>query len=68
MFELVFVACLIGTPDACEERSLADTAHADAAACAVHAPPRLAEWSRQHPGYRIASWHCLDRRIGEFRT
>jgi hypothetical protein len=67
MIELVFVACLVAAPDACEERSLADLAHSHPLACAVQAQPQLAAWAEQHPGYRVVAWRCRDQRIGEFR-
>ena len=51
MIELVFTACLIATPDACEQRSLTFLAHPSPVACMVQAPPELAAWADRHPAY-----------------
>jgi hypothetical protein len=60
MIELVFTACLVAAPDACEERSLTFLAQSGPVACLVQAPPELAAWVGQHPGYTIAAWRCQD--------
>ncbi|MBB5222355.1 hypothetical protein HNP73_002291 [Amaricoccus macauensis] len=61
MIELVFMACLIGHPDVCEQRTLGFiTEGGGAMACLKEAPPTLATWSVEHPGYRIGAWHCQD--------
>ena len=58
---LVFVACLIARPEACEEKTLSFLSETGSAmACALKAPPTLATWSGEHPGYRISSWHCQE--------
>jgi hypothetical protein len=60
MFEVVFVACLLAAPDACEERSLAYVGRTDMFRCMVVAPQYLADWIEAHPAYRIARWRCQD--------
>jgi hypothetical protein len=60
MIELVFVVCLLSAPDRCEERSLAFLAQSGPFACMFQAPPELAAWIGEHPGFRVASWHCED--------
>ena len=60
MIELLFVVCLIRSPEACEERSLLFLARPSPVACMMQAPPELAAWAATHPAYRIASWHCRD--------
>lgn len=61
MIELVFVACMIARPDACEERILSFLSQSGSPmACVLEAPPTLATWSGEHPGYRIDSWRCQD--------
>lgn len=66
MIELVFVACMIAHPDACEEKTMSFVSDGwSTRICVMRAPTTLAAWSGEHPGYRIASWHCQDsaRRI-----
>ena len=66
MFELVFVACMVGAPGACEERSLVYVGRPNPFACMVVAPQYLAVWIDEHPAYRIASWRCRDPESREF--
>jgi hypothetical protein len=60
MIELLFTACLIADPSACEERSMTFVAQPSPVACLVQAPPELAAWVGQHPAFTIAAWHCED--------
>jgi hypothetical protein len=61
MIELVFVACLIARPQACEEKTLSFLAQGSGPmACIMEAPPTLASWTGEHPGFRISSWRCQD--------
>jgi hypothetical protein len=58
MIELVFTACLIAAPEACEERTLSFVAEPSPVTCLIQAPPTLAEWVHEHPAYTIAAWRC----------
>lgn len=61
MIELVFVVCMIARPGSCEEKTLSFLAEGQGPmACLVEAPPTLATWTGEHPGFRIASWRCED--------
>jgi hypothetical protein len=60
MIALVFTACLISAPEACEERVLTFLAEPSPVACLVQAPQTLAAWVGEHPAYTIAAWHCED--------
>jgi hypothetical protein len=60
MIELVFVACLVIRPEACEEKTLSFLEHGSPLACMIEAPPTLATWTGEHPGYRVTSWRCQD--------
>ena len=57
MIELVFMACIAGAPDACEERSMIFY-DVTPMACMMGAQPELAKWVNSHPDYAIASWRC----------
>lgn len=67
MFELVFIACLISTPDRCEEKALQYVNVPSTQACLHGAQPQLAKWTMEHPRWRVAKWHCrpVDRMLFE---
>lgn len=60
MIELVFVACLIASPESCEERTLSFLSQSGPMACMIQAPPTLAAWTAEHPGLKVTSWRCED--------
>jgi hypothetical protein len=68
MFELVFIACMIAAPDACEERSLAYLGRPGLFGCMIVAPQYLAAWAGEHPAYRVTSWRCRDPESREIRA
>lgn len=61
MIELVFVACMIARPEACEERTLSFLSQGNGTmSCLMEGPPTLASWTVEHPGFRIGAWRCQD--------
>jgi hypothetical protein len=57
--ELIVLACLIATPDRCQEDRLRFSMEPISGhACMVGAPPLLAQWSLTHPTWRVARWRC----------
>ncbi len=62
MIHLVFVACLISSPELCDERTLSYVEPMSPMACAMQAQPELAKWNNSHPNYVIRKWRCeVDR-------
>jgi hypothetical protein len=57
MMELLFAACISGSPTDCEEKSLIYT-DITTMSCMMQAQPQLAQWVETHPEWRIASWKC----------
>lgn len=57
MIELLFVACLAGAPDSCQERSLVFT-DVTPTQCLMGAQPELAKWVTSHPNQHIKKWRC----------
>ncbi|MBD3680173.1 MAG: hypothetical protein HUJ27_17435 [Rhodobacteraceae bacterium] len=57
MIELLFVACLAGSPEECHERSLIFTDKTPMQ-CLMGAQPGLAKWVETHPNERIRTWRC----------
>lgn len=57
MIELLFVACLAGSPEECRERSLIFS-DITPMQCLMGAQPVLAKWVETHPNERIRTWRC----------
>ena len=57
MSELLFVVCLLASPDVCEERSM-QYLDVSPRSCVLAAQPELARWIGEHPGWRIRRWSC----------
>ncbi len=66
---LVFLVCLISSPDTCKEErfSFAFETMSDLG-CMMDAPPRMADWTNTHPGWRVARWKCIPKDMEEIRT
>lgn len=58
MIVLAFVACLQSEPNQCQEQNLLFAEQMTPMTCLMQAQPRLAEWTNEHPGWRVASWRC----------
>ncbi len=58
MIVLVFVACMSSSPDVCKEQNLLFSEQVSPMTCLMQAQLRLAEWTVQHPRWRIGSWRC----------
>jgi len=65
MIELLFVACLVGAPDECENKTLQFAENITPMACLMGAQPQLAQWTSQHPKWRIMSWKCQTVNLAE---
>ena len=58
LIDLVLLACSLANPGACHEYHLLIPAQGSLRACAMEAPPYLAQWIGEHPNFRVARWHC----------
>jgi len=57
--ELVLLVCLAASPETCrEERLQVSYVETDPRMCMAGAVPTIAEWSGDHPEWRIARWRC----------
>jgi hypothetical protein len=56
--QLVLIYCLVGNATACVEKRPVFDGLASVAGCMVAAQPTAADFIREHPGYRLASWKC----------
>lgn len=67
MIELVFVACLMASPQECEKKHLVFAENMSPMACLMGAQPELAKWRNQHPKWRVGKWQCRQIRVAERR-
>ena len=58
MLRLVFMVCMINSPEVCEQRELLVQDEMPVMACVMGAMPELAIWRETHPNWRIARWRC----------
>jgi len=59
MIELVLVVCLIDRPDQCRDVGVTYLAeNLTPMQCIMQAPPHMARWVDEHPGWRVARWTC----------
>ena len=58
MVDLIILVCALQFPSACAERHFLFEAHGSLNVCMMQAQPYLAQWTGEHPGYRIANWRC----------
>lgn len=58
LVDLIVLACTLANPAACRNHHLVFPWEGSLRACTVQAESRLAHWSDEHPGLRIARWRC----------
>jgi hypothetical protein len=58
MIALVLSACLISDPTVCRDHSIPLLSETSATHCMMTAPPHVAQWSEEHPQWRIVRWQC----------
>lgn len=56
LFTIVMSVCMLANAQTCREERI--DIRGPALACLVQAQPAVAEWSGDHPGWRVASWKC----------
>jgi hypothetical protein len=58
LVDLIFIACSLASPTSCHEQHLLFQSQGSLKACVMQAQPYLAQWVGEHPGFRIARYHC----------
>ncbi|MFA5949480.1 MAG: hypothetical protein WC807_04290 [Hyphomicrobium sp.] len=60
MMTIILSACLVAEPNQCKDfRIPLDVSEQmDVGQCAVAAPPYFAQWSEEHPAWRVRRWKC----------
>jgi hypothetical protein len=59
VIKIIAVLCSLSAPANCREETVttSDFAEVSMQSCLMGAP-QLAEWMRQHPAERLATWRC----------
>jgi hypothetical protein len=55
---ILLTACLIGEPATCREHKITLHPGISVTQCLMTAPPHLAKWSEEHPGWHVERWQC----------
>ncbi len=60
MLELVFAVCLIDQPQHCKDvHHTFEGETVTASQCVMNGQFAMAQWSAEHPNWRIAKWSCV---------
>jgi len=57
---ILLTVCLIDQPTTCRHDKIALVAGVTVIQCMMTAPPHIAKWSEDHPGWHVARWQCGD--------
>lgn len=60
MIKVVAILCSLAQPESCHEQTVTTSELADISlqSCLMGAP-QLAEWMKQYPADRLATWKCI---------
>ena len=58
LIDLVLLVCSLANPTSCQEQHLLFESQGSLRTCMLQAPPYIAQWVGEHPGVRVARWHC----------
>jgi len=57
---ILLTVCLINQPTTCRHDKIALVAGISVIQCMMTAPPHIAKWSEDHPGWHVERWQCGD--------
>ena len=58
MIAVILSTCLVTDPTICREYSIPLSSEISAIQCMMTAMPHVAQWSAEHPHWRIVRWQC----------
>jgi hypothetical protein len=58
MLVLVLSTCLFSDPSVCRDHRIPLSSGISATECMMRSPPHIAQWSEEHPQWRIVRWQC----------
>jgi hypothetical protein len=58
MIAVILSACLVNDPSVCREYRIPLASNISAMQCLVTAMPHVAQWTEEHPHWRVVRWQC----------
>jgi hypothetical protein len=58
MIAIILSTCLVSDPGVCRDQIIPLTSEVSAVRCVMMAPPHVAQWSTEHPEWRVVRWRC----------
>jgi len=58
--DLILTVCLVTSMKTCEDQHLLFESRGSLANCMFLAPSYIAEWSGQHPKWKVVRWRCAE--------
>ena len=68
MLYIVLTACLLSSPEDCEERYIPVYADVSPMACMMGAQSQIAIWQQSHAELHVARWQCKTGKMIEATT
>lgn len=58
MIAIIISTCLLSDPGVCRDQTIPLATEMSPNRCMMTAPPHIAQWSAEHPGWRVVRWRC----------
>ena len=58
MIAILFTVCLVADPGTCRDHKITLLPGVTVIQCLMRAPPQIAKWSEEHPGWHVERWQC----------
>jgi hypothetical protein len=58
MIAIILSTCLITDPTVCRNHKIPLSSEPSPTHCMKHAQSHIAQWSDEHPGWRVVRWQC----------
>lgn len=58
LIDLILLACSLASPGACHEYHVLFQSAESLQNCTMNAPPYIAQWTEEHPNFRVTRWRC----------
>jgi hypothetical protein len=58
MIAIILSTCLVSDPGVCREQTIPLSSEISALQCMKFAVPHVAQWSEEHPRWRVVRWRC----------
>jgi hypothetical protein len=57
MIAIILSTCFVNDPTVCQDHQIPLSLEISAIQCKKHAQPYVAQWSDEHPRWRVVRWH-----------